>query len=421
MALGLSNNGRYIVGTCYNWEGFIYDIKQKKIMTTGMVDGSTQGEQGANEFYSATDDGVAVGSDANGGIRLGIDGTYEVFAPPVEGFIYVTPMDVTPDGSLVVGYVSGYYDNTPCYWIGNEIHYLPFPNSKEAGFQINRGTKALWVSSDGSIIGGQIMNGTATNPLIYWVRQEDGTYEYVPVFKKYYEDGRRPDGSIKTAYETDLYKWFEPAAMSPDGKKFAMYIQRQINHELGIFDTETEEMEIVPFDRNNLLYSRDMFSILALSNNGYMTGFLGASTQAYPIILVPGEYDDAKTMTQAFPGVELLETYEDNWIEIGALCLLSGLSEDASVISGYIELEIDSAPGNAGFAAFYIETGINDDPNDDPNDNPEEDAVGRIEDDTQNGTPEYFTADGLKVNAPVKGLNIVRYPNGTTRKVIVNN
>lgn len=34
-------------------------------------------------------------------------------------------------------------------------------------------------------------------------------------------------------------------------------------------------------------------------------------------------------------------------------------------------------------------------------------------------TSEYFTVDGRKLDAPVKGLNIIKASNGETRKVFV--
>lgn len=430
MTLGMSNNGRYLVGSCYSGEGFLYDTETKKIVLTSDFPESKQDETGTNQFWCATDDGTAFGWDGNGGIVMTIDGYYEVFCPISNTYDGVVPYGTTSDGSVVVGYLmKSFYNIVPCYWENGELHTLPFSTAADAGFAINKGAKAQWVSADGSIIVGNIENRSSYNPMCYWVRQNDGTYEYVAAFKDYYEDPYDQFGKLKEAYTTGKNTRFQPFQMSPDGKTIALYVQQPKNYtsgifELGLYDVPTNTLTIIPYDRNNLLYTdRVEFTVTGISDNGYITGVAGSPTAgAIPFVAAPDDYENAMTFTQAFPDNELLEKWQNQG---GGVYISTGISADGSRICGYVETFMEGNDQYVGFAGFYINTGFNgEEPDPGPGDEPEpgpgeepDSGVSSILD--ADGSAIYFTPDGLSHDAPVKGLNIVRTPDGKTRKVIV--
>lgn len=407
MALGMSPNGRYIVGACASWEGFIYDRVTNKLVTTSPDKGSVGDETGANEFWCATDDGVAYGWDGNGGVALGIDGSYKVFQP-TGNYFGVAPKGVTSDGSVVVGfYNTSLTMNTPCYWENGKMHDLEYSTSEEAGFKINAGCVATAISNDGKVIMGNIMSRSQTQPMVYWVRQDDGTYKYIPAFKDEYEDSRDVDGNLKEYYTTRLYKLFMPACMSGDGKTIVLYIQRVFDKEDGtsyvgpeevaLFDVDQGKVTtVIPYDRNNLLYAGETFTITGISNNGKMVGVSGYVESSTPVMLDSEDYSNALTLTEAYPGQDLLEEYYDIWEEWHGLYLLTGISADGNTLCGYIEgFANDSATTiTGGMITFYIA--------------PEwkEDGISTIGGDSNLESSDYFDLSGRKIQNPDKGIFI---------------
>lgn len=417
MALGMSDNGRYICGSCTNGEGFVYDRETNRLVLTSDFPQSAQGDQGNNQFYAVSNEGIAYGWDKYGCVALGIDGTYDVFFPIPANWKDVAPYAVTADGSVVAGFVfADYYDIKPCYWENGEIHYLPFSTSEEAGFPINKGAKATAISSDGSVIMGNIENRSSLNPMVYWTRQEDGTYEYHPAFLGRYQDSRYPDGSQRTEYEVGPLARFEPMAMSRDGKTIALFVKETAGgklseFELALFDTETEELTIIPYDSNNLLY-RDKFEfeVTGISSNGYITGYSGTPfTGPIPFIMKPGEYDHALTLSEAFPEDGLLADWEENLQGMGVY-LTTGISADASYIGGYAEVMIEEL-GMYGYATFYIQTGFNGTEPDGPGS-----GIGSITE-SESTVPVYYNLQGQRVSNPEHGI-FIKVADGKSVKVV---
>ena len=418
MALGMSPNGRYIVGACASWEGFIYDRVTNKLVTTSADMGSVSDETGANEFWCATDDGVAYGWDGNGGVALGIDGSYKVFQP-TGNYFGVAPKGVTADGSVVVGfYNTSLTMNTPCYWENGEMHDLEYSTSEEAGFKINAGCVATAISNDGKVIMGNLMSRSQTQPMVYWVRQDDGTYKYVPAFKDEYEDSRDVDGNLKEYYTTRLYKLFMPACMSGDGKTIVLYIQRVLDKEDGtsyvgqeevaLFDVEQGKVTtVLPYDRNNLLYAGETFTITGIADNGRMVGVSGYVESSTPVVLDPEDYSKALTLTEAYPGQDLLEEYYDLWDQWHGLYLLTGISSDGNTLCGYIEgFANDSTTTiTGGMITFYIA--------------PEwkEDGIGVIGAGGEVESSVYYDLSGRTVQNPDKGIfiRVDKLTDGTNR------
>lgn len=423
MCLGMSDNGRYIVGSTASWEGFLYDCQEKRMITTGEIPASKE-DTGAKQFYAVSDDGVAYGFDGNGAVCFNIDGDYKILQPIGDGEEYedAVPKGVTADGSIVVGFVTQNFVNyLPCYWQNGEIHILDYSTAAEAGFPLY-GASALSVSADGSVIMGSINSRSKLDPFVYWIRQTDGSYKYVPAFEGNYEDARKTDGTEKSEddYNTDLLRVFKPSVMSRNGKTVVLEIQKpgdvyNTPWEVALYDISTGEISVIDYDPTSILYEdpNNLFYITGISDNGYLIGFSGypAAGDNTPFILYPGEYDKPKMLTEAFPGVELLEQYEDFCFEWHPLYMLTCMSADGSAIAGYIEVFFNEAERLGGMATFYIETGFED--------QNESTGVGSLIDNTVSQPVEYYTVDGLRTSVPRKGLNIVRYPDGSTSKVIL--
>ena len=418
MALGISPNGRYIVGATRSWDAFVYDRVTNKLVTTGDFEESKYDETGANEIWCCTDDGVGYGWDGNGGISLSIDGEYKVFQPTGDLF-GVAPKGVTADGSIVVGfYNSSFTMNEPCYWENGEMHTLEYSTSQEAGFKISAGCVATAISTDGKIILGNLMSRSQRQPLVYWVRQDDGTYKYVPAFKDEYEDDRDVDGNLKQYYTTRLYKLFQPACMSADGKTIVLYVQRVLDKEDGtsyvgpeevaLFDTELGKVrEVIPYNNANPLYSQESFAITGIANTGRMVGYSGFPESSMPLVLDAGQYSDAKPLWEAYP-LPLLEEYYDFWEEWQhSLYLLTGISADGQTLAGYIEVETNDpeAMEDYGLATFYV--------------GPEwqSGAVEGLLSDSDAVETTYYDLTGRRVLNPDKGIFIrsQKFVNGTVK------
>lgn len=429
MSLGISPNGRYIVGACESWEAFLYDCKTNKLVTTTGIEESKE-DTGAKQLWAVSNDGVAYGFDGGGGMQLSADGSYKLFQP-LNDYYSVVPMGVTADGSIVTGYVNSSYTlSEPCYWENGEIHILDYSTTEEAGFKINGGCRATAISNDGSVIMGTIMSRSQTNPLVYWLRQEDGSYKYVAAFKDMYEDSRDVDGNMKEYYTTRLYKLFMPACMSGDGKNIVLYIQRVLDgddgtaflapEEAAIFNVETNEVTPIPYNPDNFLYSNSNFYITGLSNNGYIIGYSGYTLSSNPFVLLPDKYNDALLLTQAFPGVDLLEEYEDIQIDYNGVYPVTGISANGSRICGYIEnwIESEGFEGYSGMETFYINTGFA--PVEEEPVGPDDNAVEGIQADGAEGTPTYYDLQGRKIAHPANGIYIVKTPEGKASKKIIN-
>lgn len=418
MVQAMSANGRYLTGVNTNWEAFIYDTETQTLVCTSSEIGSVPDEQGATQFRAVTDDGVAYGYDGQGGITLDMEGNFKVFHPMTEDEeMPCTPEDVTPDGKICVGFTSpSWTEQEPCYWENGEYHKLYYPDTAETGFWINAGARAFAVSDDGSIILGQLNNRQHTYPMVYWRRQEDGSYKYVAAYEDHFEDAY--DGkTLKQYYTTGKDIYFSPACLSPDGKTVLVYAQPVNLQEqkiyplqMALYNIEDNTVTYPGYDKNNFLYSDSdgLFTFTGISVEGYIVGFIGSpfAGSSQPFIIKPGEYNNALSFQEAFPGQDLLDEYSDFQLG-GAPYLAVGISNNANRIAGYCEIEVQEYD-TYGYATFYIDTNFN-----------PSDGVSAIRDNAA-GMTEYYSIDGLKLDAPVKGLNIVRTPEGKTSKIFVN-
>lgn len=171
----VSPDGRYIAGD--NLEGYaIYDLKTGDYLQPNV-------DWGIGNCMARR--GIAVGI-FDGKAAIFRDGEVEIIGPDDS-----KAHAITPDGSLIVGWIGnedavpGGGDITyfPCYWTVDksgaisELQKLPYPELDFTGRKYQYIT-AMRVSDDGNVILGQTMDrsGSVCFPIIY--TRKDGVWEY---------------------------------------------------------------------------------------------------------------------------------------------------------------------------------------------------------------------------------------------------
>ena len=407
----ISNNGRYAAGSTMTLNPFIYDSQENRTIVFTDALGSSSSVSGG-ELHFVSDDGVAVGWDDNGGIRCTATGGYTVIES-AKGTVNMAMCEsMTQDGSVIVGSVAdGGWNQNPCYWKNGERVMLDFPTTDEAGFKIN-GARALAISADGKVIMGQIIDRYQSLPLILWELQADGTYAVNNAWKGKYESFDEPvydenGKQIDAIRGENPYLIFRPGAMSSDGKSVALYIvenTEELNPPfiMGIYDVPSGEMELVPDMATGMMRNYGEFIIRGIADNRTVFGTAGAlALGTEPFIVFPDQLTPLP-LEEAYPDVDQFQLYYDNKLE-GMPYLGTAISADARFLGGYTIILTDN---NMFAEGFIFDTGA------------QNNAVEKVES-AGLEREEYLTIDGLRLNAPQKGLNIIRTKDGNVKKVII--
>lgn len=418
MGLCISDNGRYIAGSTIGWNGFIYDTETDvtRITPEEVMINPT----GATLMYCVTDDGVAYGADPeNGAVTLSISGDFTIFDGTDSRNLIVAVRGVSADGSVAAGFRCPDWTNMiPCLWINGERKDLEAPTSKDAGFLIRQGTRAIGVSSDGNVILGEVVASSINTTMVFWVRQEDGSYKYVDAFKGKY-DGEYTNITDETGKIVSVergpypYSLFHPVALSRDGKTVLMELRGNTPDlypplRMGFYDVATGEVTEIPYTEDNFLYSDGYFELQGLSNEGTVVGMVGHITEGpVPVIIYADDYDNALTLPEAFPTVGLIQDFQKQVVDKGDVYVLSSIAPDDSRFVAYGILATDVDPGYWSYATYYCETGRSN-------------GVKGVGDELTEieGPAEYYTISGVKVQNPGKGIYIVRDANGKSYKVV---
>ena len=409
--LGMSSNGRYVIGSTYTAGGFVYDVEENKLHLTGGASG-------------ISDDGTAVAGLAKRNIHTGK--TESLRRPSgVNSFLMTT--GISADGNIVTG--TGGADWTqlrPYYWEGTEAHLLPYPSTDEVGtFKVN-GCRANGVSDDGRVIWGNFVANPNTNNLIIWERQADGTYEYVDCWTDLYEPQHGwvydyDRGEYDFVIGPNPYCRLEPYAISGDGELILMRTQENTDEEspankIGIFHVTDRRVELAPWSPDDPVGKARNFDSRGIANDGTVVGVATEVTlsDAVPFIMYPGQ--EPVYLNDAFPQFDRLYYYEDNSYK-GLPYLAIAISSDGRFVGGYstdiiwYEREV-SVTNEFGFWGYVIDRyaeEVND---------PENSAVEAIDTDDA-GQPVYYTIDGIRIDNPSHGLYIKRTPDGRTTKIIL--
>lgn len=412
--LCVSNSG-YACGSCdYTMLPFTFSTQNQVLRVFTQADGIVPDDQGG-ELDVIKDNGMALGWDDRTNMMVDAKtGTITRLSLTdaslgVKGALVY---DMNQDNSIIVGIAAvepGNYNYHAAYWENLKCHLLPEPTEEEVGIYFN-GCRPVWVSGDGSIIAGFLIDRLATYPLVLWLRQEDGSYKLDPVFLRYWWDEEKKNSSPKP------YLCFQPLAMNDAGTTIMLKLTntgaRGMNY-VAYYDIATETITPVIVDGNNGIPAGSFLEIYrtGLSNAGTVVGTVYVGNGSHLGFIMYAEDKQPRILSNVFPTLERLEDYEDGPDGMGVgEYKISGISPNGRYITGMGLAPVDNTLDL--YEGFVINTGYEESGSG-------TDAVEEVVA-VPTGVTEYFTLDGRKVSAPVRGINIVRTPDGKTHKMILN-
>lgn len=401
--LGISPDGHYVCGAVENGNGiFVADAMTGEVKWA-LADGDEGGE-----LRHIDNNGVAVGFTESG-IKFDFATAAQVSSPIPEGSKYVLCEDITADGSLIVGSIAGKSFTTTAAYMkeGGEWVTLPFPSEEELGplaKKITVSSAAKNVSADGKIILGYL--GSFTVPVL-WIMNDEGEYEvdFFPLrFLKFTEEDIENE-------ELPLYSisgmYFN---MSDNGKYVSLLglIKDKTTGEFfnspAIYNTENRDITV--YDRQEIDGSGDGLYPTAICDDGTFIGTLGQPYfgEVGCFIMEAGE-TKAYTYNDSFPIFEE-ELGESDRLGFN---IPTAMSADGRYIMGYTYYCSDYYDSSAN--AYYVTYII--DRNGDA-------SVENISENTTSAVVEsIYSIDGHRRDNVVKGINLIRMSDGTTRKIMV--
>ena len=401
MPHAISPSGKYVGGSSFAGMMFISNWADNKNLVIDESFGS-QYENYGSEIRGISDTGIGVGFDDKGAVivdlnndsykvLMGIDRPKEVYD--------VLASSITADGSLIVGSVlDSKFNPLQVYWENEELNYLPLPENGDFGFN-PEGYGALQVTADGSIIMGYAVDNFSTKPLVLWFRQEDGSYLCDPVFQEYF------DGS----YGSKEFLRFSGLSINRSGTSIIMKVQYNTEDPefldlnlLALYSISDKKLEVIHVDGEHGIERNVDFDVWfnGISDNNTVVGwYIPSEGGRYPFIMYGDELQPTK-LSLAFPNLEKLQAYDDS--EEHAL---SGISADSRYICG---MGVDYSDN---LHTYIYEGYVIDTQNDDA-------GVSTVNFDCQ-GKIKYLGIDGQTRNGLTKGINIIRYPDGLVKKVLI--
>ena len=388
----VSPNHRYVAGGAFNTATgnmgmFVYDLE------TGDYNVQDARNDFGADIREVNNDGVATGYNEQA-CHLSIDGTVDYY----EDVVGTTTQarDASDDLSVVVGctYPTDGFNTTACVWVDGEKTDLPVPTDEELGFETN-GSVAYYTNSDGSVIAGYVVDNYSTNPLLIWRLQDDGSYVCDPVCTRYFS----PDGDM----EGRPYVMFAAQGLSRNGRYVSLNVMDASSglyeQRIGRLDLETGEVETYVADGSGDIQANAEMQATQVSNDGTIIGWSLAGSWAMQVrsavIWYKGE--DPKLLSNVVPDVEEIANFDS----LGFNTVID-ITPDGRYVVGFAMDEMYNYKGyvlDLGTASSAINEVVKDDA--------EAYEVAR------------YAINGTRLQAPTKGINIVKMSDGTTKKVIV--
>lgn len=417
--MDISNNGKYIGGVTLLGEMFIIDVEKKEAKLKETLD-----PNGGAEIRGVSNNGIGVGFNEIIA-TLSAGGEFKVVEEKSEDS-YGLGEDISDDGTIIAGAMvnNNYGDGwlkKPCIWINGVRKMLPEPTTEEIGFNYN-GASTKHISADGSVILGHLMDDVSLEPAALWIKDGD-TYRLDSIWKGRFHPTQYDEELGDFRKYDEPYVNFRWGGLSANGKYAVLTISEnlgeeeneygwvvQINTEdrIGIYDIENKELKIITIDGNHGIDAGTSVTPTAVSNDGTVVGYTTGQwfDPRNAIILKAGE-NQPRLLKDVYGSLEALAEYDDNGFHT-----VTGITGDGRYITGFgsvlSEKEIDGEIIPTAIVVSYVL-----------------DTKGNITDGISNITnntkknAEYFTVDGRKISAPVKGLNIIKTSNGETRKFFV--
>ncbi|MCD7713780.1 MAG: hypothetical protein LUI08_02435 [Prevotella sp.] len=385
-AIGISPDGHYV--TCSYIVSALYDTQTEDIYNIDDYE---------CEFNAVTNSGLMLGYYGDDVYAYNpLDSTATLTYGTGGNKNYAIARGATTDESIIVGdAVFDYFDVHAFYKKSSdtELTLLHEPTEQEIGCAI-QGTVALNVSDDGKYICGYAIDEEAHQGGLLWVLNDaTGEYDLEVLCKDIFPN---------------KYYWYSPTAMSHNGKYIAFTIQENDgeyggSHYLGLYDVESREMIATATTSAGTACTSTR-----IADDGTILGHTGdpdADDRA-ALIWFPGE-EKVQYMRDVYPAVTEFETYDN---EEGAWNYPTDITPDGRYICGmalhaYEDTDEDSARriGWVFDTQEYAATGIQE--------------ISAATDDSH-AAPEYYSIDGKRLNAPQKGLNIVKTGTKATKIVV---
>lgn len=391
----ISINGRYVAGSSFVGVGFIADWQSGITLPCHGEEGNPR----AGTFNYITNDGVGLSG------RLIHFDTGNAEWSGFGGFVDM----MTEDGSIAVGMTpkKEYSDfGSPhnieyqaCYWEDGEMHLLPIPTEQELGYYYLR-TRARCISSDGSVILGEIIDRLYQLPMILWYRQEDGSYKADPVCMEYFSDIKYNEGYYKE------YVTFRGHALSRNGKWVAMTVRESPAYNepaqgplvVALYNVETGEITKTTVSENfrEAISPRYEIYYNGIADDGTIVGYYNNNYSGLSAFIMHPEDMILRNFIEEFDTIDAFADFDKEGHN-----KVSSITPDGRYIVGY------------GFKDDYIGYVLD---CGDTQEN-EENAVGATFDESE-AEPSYFDLSGRRIPAPAQGVTIVRYPDGSSKKII---
>ncbi|MCD8306257.1 MAG: hypothetical protein LUC49_06340 [Prevotella sp.] len=382
-AIGISPNGKYVA--CSHIASALCD------METG-------------DIYNIDDEGEFA-AVTNSGLMLGwLTGAIYAYNPLDAtatltygngNSTYAIARGATTDESIIVGDAVEDYFITHAFYKKSgdaDLTLLHEPTEQEIGCAI-QGTVALNVSDDGKYICGYAIDEEAHQGGLLWVLNDDtGEYDLEVLCKDIFPN---------------KYYWYSPTAMSHNGKYIAFTIQENDgeyggSHYLGLYDVESREMIATATTSTGTVCTSTR-----IADDGTIIAHTGDpdSDARKALIWLAGK-DEVQYMSDVYPAVTEFAEYdeEQDWN------YPTDITPDGRYICGmafhYFEGEGEDYARRIGWVfdtQEYAATGIQE--------------ISAATDDSH-AAPEYYSIDGKRLNAPQKGLNIVK-TGGKATKIVV--
>lgn len=394
----ISGNGTYVGGSTFMQAMFMSEWQQQD--SFAVTEGSEYANYGA-EIRSVTNDGIGAGFDDTGALTFNFATKEITYLTKVNKNLFsdAAADGISADGSVVVGYVipKG-EDPTAAYWENGELQLLTIPTYEEVGFDI-LGSRALLISDDAQTIVGYLVDKRATNPMIIWHRQADGTYECDAVCARYF---CVPNEGIDNEFIR-----FTPMSLSHNGKLVLMNvtyndIKRYGDWFLAYYDIEKDELTVSTFNEEYGISPESyLFSMLhGISDKGTSVGYFETENGRTSFIMYADEMQP-RLLVDEYPLADF-SIFEENGENA-----VSGISADGRYICG-MGSDYSEIYKGYYFVGYVLDRGESEDSS--------VKAIG--EENVLTGETEFYTIDGIRVSAPVKGLNIIRCADGKVKKVI---
>lgn len=264
---GGSANGKWVAGTNFTeFAACVWDVENNKLITYSSALGGI--------LHSVNNDGVAVGEYDNQAAMIKDGNLVSLFyekgeeietewGPVSTGDAGSSAYAISEDSGIIAGfYFDSAYQTRACIWTSPQTRVdLPLPSDEETGFAVS-GAEARYISADGSVIGGWLIDDMGTQPFVIWLRGTDGKYTCKPVCNAFFD----PEGKNNMPYMA-----FQSCCLSADGNWAGLVVAPPYDFENWESpDYQTARLNLATGDIE--IMDGDAIEPFSISNDGTLVG-----------------------------------------------------------------------------------------------------------------------------------------------------